>query len=233
MRRYLALVCACVMLLCIAVSVWAADLDQRDDTVSGEDITWIGDSYSVIMEPLIIGLYPGVEIYAQGGRRFFVDQQGNSSGYSILSSLSNDGRVRPYVVFALGTCDYSLRDRAELDAWIDNVVALAPASTFIFVTPCTAKYKYPLVSQALRDSVARHANVRIAEWNSLCSSHLDEYFAEDKVHPTTEVGEAAGVSLVSEQLVPYPGIEIEDLILISDEIVITEYETENVTEDNS
>ena len=80
MRRYLALVCACVMLLCIAVSVWAADLDQRDDTVSGEDITWIGDSYSVIMEPLIIGLYPGVEIYAQGGRRFFVDQQGNIPG---------------------------------------------------------------------------------------------------------------------------------------------------------
>ena len=72
MRRYLALVCACVMSLCIAVSVWAADLDQRDDTVSGEDITWIGDSYSVIMEPLIIGLYPGVESYAQGGRRFFV-----------------------------------------------------------------------------------------------------------------------------------------------------------------
>ncbi|MDO4528051.1 MAG: hypothetical protein Q4C03_04630, partial [bacterium] len=89
--------------------------------ITGSDITWIGDSYSVEAEKevgnhLISNKFPGVDFggeenintasgYIQYSKHFSSSVAGNPSGLDILKKIKTAGKLRKYLVFALGTND--------------------------------------------------------------------------------------------------------------------------------
>lgn len=51
---------------------------------SGDQITWIGDSYSVGAQGMIQSKLTGVDLTAQSSKHFQLDVEGNESGMTIL-----------------------------------------------------------------------------------------------------------------------------------------------------
>ena len=155
----------------------------------GNEITWIGDSYSVGAQSLIDSTFSGADYgpsvndassYIQVSKHLNTDVSGNPSGISVLDSISD---IRKYVVFALGTNDYSMSSDA-VKAAIDTVVTKTGSDKkIILVTAYTkAKGEYTNVNAGLRQAKAAHNNIIIADWAAVAK---DEYFDSDPdgIHP--------------------------------------------------
>ena len=160
-------------------------------TISGDDITWIGDSYSEGAKSKISDAFPGVDIYAECGKHFITDANGPSTckggegGLTILKNLKSSNKLRSILVFALGTND---SDLSESD--IQKVVDEAGSNTqIILVTPYTKISTYDVTRKNFATIASKNSNVEIADWASLASSHISEYFAKDSEHPTGHYSE--------------------------------------------
>ncbi len=129
---------------------------------SGSDITWIGDSYSTLAKDLIDTTFPGVDYggpmtnelgdgntYIASGK--CVDQEGiddnvssNPSGLSILERIKNEGKLRPYLVFALGD------NKGWTQAMMDKFLGLIDENTkVVLVTSETYNSKHGISDESL------------------------------------------------------------------------------------
>lgn len=164
--------------------------------VLGRNVTWIGDSYSEGAEAsgLISGRLAGVDLgdYAAGAgeqpagsfikssKAASYGSDNNPSGITILQNIVNAGRLRPYLVFALGT------NGADMATTVDRVVNIAGSTTdIVFVTAYTApphNNAYEASNAAVRAAAEQYSNVRVADWAAVAR---DEYYAADPtgVHP--------------------------------------------------
>ena len=70
-------------------------------TITGDQITWIGDYYSVLARGIIETRYPGVSIFAERGRNFS-KTGGIESGIDVAKRLAENNALRKNVVFMLG-----------------------------------------------------------------------------------------------------------------------------------
>jgi len=161
---------------------------------SGDQITWIGDSYTENARGTIERKLTGVDITAQVSKHFQQDVSGNDSGMTILKQKKEAGDLREYIVFALGTND---KGDGELGDAIDTIVKdyLADGQTLILVAARTKDSSYPKVNEQFEKAAEKYDNVILADWRKTVKDHLDDYFKSDGVHPNKK-GQKAWVDTI-------------------------------------
>lgn len=145
---------------------------------SGDQITWIGDSYSVSAKNEIEKKLPGVDFgesdsYIEVGRT--VEQ-----GLTILNGIGKDN-LRPYLVFALGT--NSLWNSTQITKISDPTSGLVNEDTkIILVTSRTENgIDYTASNNLLKKAAEDNKNIFIADWAD-DSVYKSEYYASDPEH---------------------------------------------------
>ena len=176
----------------------------------GDQITWIGDSYSVGAESKIEAKLPGVDLDGvgsprniQSSKRFGYDISGstaftdytnhrldsdNPSGLTILDNLAKNNKLRKYIVFALGTNDGGVASE-DMEKLVDEMINIGGDShTYILMTPRIYNATYESVINGIRSAASKHNNIIIADWESAVNQNLDKYFTPqvDKIHPNSE-----------------------------------------------
>lgn len=157
---------------------------------SGDQITWIGDSYSVGAQTLIDSMFEGADYgpsvndensYIQVGKHLSADVSGNPSGKTVVTNIAE---FRKYVVFALGTNDFSSSSNS-IKTTIDEIVdIIGEDKIIVLVTAYTkAKGAYTDVNAGLNEAKSAHSNIVVADWAAVAK---DEYFDSDTegIHPT-------------------------------------------------
>lgn len=171
--------------------------------VSGDNITWIGDSYSEnsTNKAAVESKYPGIYYNGQSGRMFTDDsQRWGSSGLNILKNEIKEN-LRDYLVFALGT-NTDAESKADMAKNIDDLVTTAKKynsnTKIILVSPITnrdsTRKTYDAYREAMQEAVEKYDNVILADWYDVAKDHLDEYFddhsasdyTDNSVHPNAK-----------------------------------------------
>ena len=171
----------------------------------GDQITWIGDSYSVDARGKIQDKLPGVDFgnmpsNVQAGKSFAFDIDGgdrlfdwgnidvtNPAGLTIAKNLKENGSLREFVVFPLGTNDRDYSTE-EFGGFIDSLISIVgDEHTVILMTPRTLDYAFDAAVNAVRQSALRHSNILVADWERAVQDNLRGYFsAADPMHPNDE-----------------------------------------------
>ena len=160
---------------------------------TGDQITWIGDSYSVGAKSKIEEKLPGISFGGsvddanstiQGSKSIDSTSTSNPGGLQILQKIKDAGELKPIVVFALGT---NLGNDADK---IDRVMEIVGDDaqvvfTTIYVAPNASSdvQKYiGSTNTAVSNAKDRYKNVSVADWAAVAK---DEYYKADSsgVHP--------------------------------------------------
>ena len=175
--------------------------------VSGDDITWIGDSYSVQADNkgLLSDQFPGVDIgpspnntsssYIQGSKFVSHGSASNPSCLSILQDVINAGKLRPYLVFACGTnggwTDSDISDFQNMIGDKDVQV--------VVVTSKIPRNDYADSNERLKAMANDNSNIHLADWTSV---YDESFFSSDpeRIHPTTDPGYEEWTKVISEAI---------------------------------
>ena len=148
---------------------------------TGNQITWIGDSYTEGAESIIKDKLPGVELIFKVSKNFKGNNSSNPSGISILEEKKDE--LREYIIFALGTNDGMNGGVTKSD--IDKAISLIGNKKIVFVTAYTANgNNYDAFNEALKEAKSAHlGQVYVADWAAVAKP---EYYEQDgsKIHPT-------------------------------------------------
>jgi peptidoglycan/LPS O-acetylase OafA/YrhL len=153
----------------------AATPAPDDGGVPGDEITAVGDSVMLASAGGLMDRLPGIEVDAEVSRPM-------RAGPRILEALASEGRLRPYVVIALGTngpVDHEALDRIAAD--------LGPDRSLVLVNAYAPRDWIPGVNADLQAFAAARPNVVVADWAAAIAPHED-LLAGDRIHP----GEAGG-----------------------------------------
>ncbi|MDO5481003.1 MAG: hypothetical protein Q4F60_01495 [Candidatus Saccharibacteria bacterium] len=195
-----------------------ASENKNCGTPSGSEVVWVGDSYTVeaqSMYNLISGKLSGADIYGQVSRNTAGSHTGNCSdadivgekftdggncnvdGLTVVQNLVNDGKMRKYLVFVLGT--------NPLGATADNFKKLAQivgdGTKIVLMTAWTAEAnaasEFATGNAAVKQVANDMANVVVADWEAASKGKESEYWgAGDSMHPN-EKGYGAWVDTIT------------------------------------
>ncbi len=180
--------------------------NSSNGTVSGSDITWIGDSYSVGAESEITSKFSGIS-FGDGVNKEsstiqsckFVSSAGcnapNPSGFDVLQRVIDAGELKPYLVFALGTnggWSDSDVDRFQ-DMLKDEDVEV------VVVTSKTPTNDFADSNNRLKAMVDANDNFHLADWVSV---YNESYFSGDseRIHPVSNDGYGKWVGAIADAL---------------------------------
>lgn len=169
---------------------------------TGDQITWIGDSYSVQAENkgLISGKLPGVDLggaintpssYIQGSKFVSHGSDSNPSGFEILRNIIAAGNLRPYLVFALGTNGgWSDSDITEFQSILSG-----KDTKVVLVTSKIPSNSYTDSNNRLKNFAQSNPNIYLADWTTV---YQESFFAGDseRIHPITDPGYQTWVDLI-------------------------------------
>jgi lysophospholipase L1-like esterase len=161
--------------------------ELRNQSVTGEQVTAIGDSLMVGATPLLEQLLPGISIDGEVGRAL-------SAGSAVLSAAISNGTCGSYVVLGLATNGLVSVDEYEL------VFRMLPEGTkLILVNAYGDRVWIPSTNDALATfAAANPERVFVADWQALVHANPG-YIGGDGIHPTT-VGREAYADLVVQTL---------------------------------
>ncbi|MBR3055908.1 hypothetical protein IKG64_01145 [Candidatus Saccharibacteria bacterium] len=180
---------------------------------TGDQITWIGDSYSVQAKDKILAAFPGVDLgaeqvgnavspytYIQGSKHIEMNASegsGGAGGVAILTDIVNAGNLRPYLVFALGTNDPV--SASVMKSTLEKVAELVGSGTkVILVTSYTTSgADYSGGNSAKEEFANEHDNFYLADWAAVAQP---SYYASDSIHPTSNGGYDAWLSVIKAAL---------------------------------
>ena len=143
--------------------------------VPGDRITAVGDSVMLASAKGLLERLPGIEVDAEVSRSIW-------AGPGILDSLAASGRLRPYVVVALGT-----NGPVNLESLEKIAAAVGPERHLVLVNAYAPRDWIPGVNADLQAFADGRHNVSIADWSGAISPRLD-LLAGDHVHPGGEGG---------------------------------------------
>ena len=143
--------------------------------VAGDRITAVGDSVMLASAKGLLERLPGIEVDAEVSRSIW-------AGPGILESLAASGRLRPYVVVALGT-----NGPVNLESLEKIAAAVGPERHLVLVNAYAPRDWIPGVNADLQAFADARHNVSIADWSGAISPRLD-LLAGDHVHPGGEGG---------------------------------------------
>jgi hypothetical protein len=149
--------------------------DPADVHVPGDQITAVGDSVMLAAARGLLERLPGIEVDAEVSRSIW-------AGPGILDSLAASGRLRPYVVVALGT-----NGPVNLESLEKIAAIVGPERHLVLVNAYAPRDWIPGVNADLQAFADARHNVSIADWSGAISPRLD-LLAGDHVHPGGEGG---------------------------------------------
>ena len=174
---------------------------------TGDKITWIGDSYSEGAKELIEKKLPGVDLgdnlnecanlsgtYPQPNHYVRYSKQiqndldcttGQASGLTLLKEIIDNNKLRPYLVFALGTNNPPGNATEVVKKIIDMVNGKA---NIVFVTAHTKNGDYNNINSAYREAAKNNQNVAVADWDEAAKGKDDTYYISDSDHPEDNGG---------------------------------------------
>lgn len=177
---------------------------SSSSTVSGSDITWIGDSYSVGAQSIIEEKYPGISFGGsvndssstiQGSKFVSSGDSSNPSCLTILQDIIDADNLKPHLVFACGTNGgWSDNDVSKFQEMIKGKNTKA-----VVVTSKIPKNDYAESNERLKEMADSNDDVSLADWTTV---YEESYFDSDpeKIHPTTEPGYEKWVGVISDAL---------------------------------
>jgi len=148
----------------------AATPAPDDGSVLGDQITAVGDSVMLASAGGLMERLPGIDVDAEVSRPM-------RAGPGIIETLAADGRLRRYVVIALGTngpVDHDALDRIAAD--------LGPDRGLVLVNAYAPRDWIPGVNADLQAFAAARPGVVVADWAGAIASHED-LLAGDRIHP--------------------------------------------------
>ncbi len=178
-------------------------------TVSGSNVTWIGDSYSTGAQSIIEQELPGISFGGtvntasstiQGCKFVSLDTSCNAnptnpSGLKVLKEIIEKGTLEEYLVFALGTNgEWTDDDVSELTSLLkDKDVKV------VLVTSKTPSNDYSSSNNRLKQLVEKNDNYYLADWTTV---YDEKYFEGDseKIHPVSNGGYEKWVGLIVDTL---------------------------------
>lgn len=161
--------------------------------VSGSEITWIGDSDSALAtdgngDGLVVKTFPGVDYgpsfndstsYIQSCKGISSScTNNNPSGLDILKKLVKEGKLRKYLVFALGGNDGWTQDT------MNDFINLIGNDTKAILT--TTKYRgadYTENNKIVKKAAKEHSNIYVAD---VAANYKDEYMDSSGIEFTNE-----------------------------------------------
>lgn len=149
---------------------------------TGDQVTVIGDSVTLISVEELQSVLPGVHIDAEVSRQM-------STTPEVAAALSAGGALRPYVVLSLGT--NSTVNEHVMDAAIH---AIGPDHTIVLVTGSGDRPWIGPTNDQMRAAAARFPNVVVADWQTAIGAH-PEGLGKDGVHP-----QASGQALYAQTI---------------------------------
>ncbi|MGW9271188.1 acyltransferase family protein [Microbacterium sp. NPDC055599] len=144
--------------------------------ILGTDITAVGDSVMLAAAPELQNALPGIAIDAQVSRSMW-------PATGILSSLANDGALRPTVVVGLAT-----NGGVDPDLLADILGIVGPDRTLVFVNAHAQRSWIPGGNATLADFAAAYPNVTVADWDGAITPYPDD-LAGDGIHPQPAGGD--------------------------------------------
>lgn len=140
----------------------------------GAQTVVIGDSVTLAAAPGLVAELPGVGVDAAVGRQL-------AEAPALVTALREAGRLRPYLVVALGTNgDISSQDLTAV------VAAMGEGHRLVLVTAHGDRPWMPEVNRKLEAFVTAHPWVGLARWDQTAGQVTD--FASDGIHPGEQGG---------------------------------------------
>lgn len=179
-------------------------------TISGGKVTIIGDSISVGAESEYNSQIPNADLASktyngttynliQVSKHFAANAEGNYSGMTIAEELQDQGELRPYVVFALGTNDPGAVTESSIEALI-NLIGTNHKVVLTTNYAVDNQLDYSVNNAAIRAAATKYAGtVAVADWASAVASDPGKYIGDGYVHPNA-TGSKLFVQLVKKAL---------------------------------
>ncbi len=143
--------------------------------IPGDQISAVGDSVMLASAGGLVERLPGIEVDAEVSRSMW-------AGPEIVDELDAAGRLRPYVVVALGT--NGAVDPSTLEQLADTV---GPKRSLVLVNAYAPRDWIPGVNAELAAFADDHRNVIVADWSGAIAPHED-LLAGDRIHPGSAGG---------------------------------------------
>ena len=138
--------------------------------VTGSGVFAVGDSVLLASSVQLTAALPGISINAQVSRQV-------SAGLSIVQRLAAAGRLRPVVVFALGTNGtFTAQQMRQL------VRAVGPHRELVLINTYEARSWEAGVNRVIAAAARRYPNVVMANWFATIE-HRTGLLWPDEVHP--------------------------------------------------
>ena len=150
--------------------------------IPGDEITAIGDSVMLASAPSLYEAFPGIEVDAEVSRSVWV-------GPEMMRRLDEAGRLRPYVVVALGT-----NGPVNADVLQQMADIAGPTRQLILVNAYAPRDWIPGVNADLDAFASGHRQVTVADWSGAISEHTD-LLAGDQIHPGSSGGDVFAQSI--------------------------------------
>ena len=169
---------AIVLAVAIAVAVYAVKRHDEGPAHEAGDVTLVGDSLNVGIEPYLSHELPGWHIDAH-------DRVGRATPEGIDELRRLGGRLAPVVVVSLGTNDPDGAE-PEFRKLLDQALAVVgPDRCLVWATIVRDGTTRTGFDRALQDARSANANVRLVEWARMIEQDRS-LLAEDAVHGTQE-----------------------------------------------
>lgn len=160
----------------------SAEADMDSD-ITGDEITVIGDSLMIDVEPVLQEQLPGIVIDAQIGRQMH-------EAPDVISSLQKKGKLGKIVMIELGT--NGAFTEKQLKRTLD---ALNDAEEVVLVNTRVPRPWESVVNEMLAKVSESYPNTTLIDWYSASDGH-DDYFYPDGVHLNQKGAEACGEILI-------------------------------------
>ncbi|KQP69595.1 acyltransferase [Microbacterium sp. Leaf288] len=154
----------------IAPTPSATDAATAPADIPGDQISAVGDSVMLASAGGLVERLPGIDVDAEVSRSMW-------AGPEIVDDLDATGRLRPYVVVALGT--NGAVDPSTLEQLADTV---GPKRNLVLVNAYAPRDWIPGVNAELAAFAEDHRNVIVADWSGAIAPHED-LLAGDRIHP--------------------------------------------------
>jgi peptidoglycan/LPS O-acetylase OafA/YrhL len=145
----------------------------KQPTITGADISVIGDSVTIASAPALQERFPGIIIDAEISRSM------RRGGMSTIETLNTAGSLRKVVIIALGTNGYYGADNLE------KAATLLAGKRLVFVTAHADREWTGPNNDDVRKLAQKYPYVSIAEWDSDIGAH-PEMLGDDGIHPSQQ-----------------------------------------------
>jgi peptidoglycan/LPS O-acetylase OafA/YrhL len=145
--------------------------------ITGEMVTYIGDSVGVAASPSLLEEFEGIDVHAATSR--FIGE-----GVDLMSEFDADGELREVVVVSLATNGPVTEDE------LDDLMTVAGEDRQVYLVNAhgPAVDWVPENNELLADAAAEHDNAHLVDWDDAISQR-PELLAGDGVHPGPEGAE--------------------------------------------